>query len=181
MSQAVTVSIRRTVAPGHIDEVTRWVQAGVNLANKFPGFLGSGWIRQSSDGDDWQMLYRFADEASLEQWERSTQRGQWLVVGRELVVSETHRRLSGIEGWFDEQPLAVEPVAPPRWKQAVSIFLGFAPTNIVFTLLTAHFVPGWNEIPLGWRTLLSVSILTPVMVYVVLPFVTARLRNWLSR
>lgn len=181
MNQAITVSIHRTVAPGHIDEVTRWVQAGVNLANKFPGFLGSGWIRQSPDGDEWQMLYRFADESALERWERSPQRGDWLSRGSELVLSETHRRLSGIEGWFDERPVAVAPPAPPRWKQAVSIFLGFAPTNLVFTLLTTRFVPGWSEIPLGWRTLLSVSLLTPVMVYAVLPFVTARLRGWLSR
>ena len=35
----ITVSIRREVDPAHIAEATAWVQTGVNLANKYPGFL----------------------------------------------------------------------------------------------------------------------------------------------
>ena len=72
------------------------------------------------------------------------------------------------------------PVAPPRWKQAVSIWLGFFPVNLVFTLLVTLFVPGWNDLPTALKVFLTTTALTPLMTYWILPFVTARLRNWLS-
>ena len=80
-SEPITVSIRREVDPGRIAEATVWVQTGVNLANRYPGFLGSGWVRAGEHSDVWHMLYRFADEASLEAWERSPERTWWLEGG----------------------------------------------------------------------------------------------------
>ena len=44
-TEPITVSIRREVDPDRIAEATVWVQTGVNLANRYPGFLGSGWVR----------------------------------------------------------------------------------------------------------------------------------------
>ena len=48
-----------------------WVQAGTSMAEKFDGFLGSGWVRPSEDSPDWHMLYRFADAEALAAWEAS--------------------------------------------------------------------------------------------------------------
>ncbi|WP_395244966.1 antibiotic biosynthesis monooxygenase [Agromyces sp. MMS24-K17] len=204
-NQPITVSIRREVDPSRISEATAWVQTGVNLANKYPGFLGSGWIRAGEHSTDWHMLYRFADEASLEAWERSGERGWWLSMGEGFVRSERSRRRTGIEGWFDEPAtgsIAVTdasggasaasqsgavgadgapslPAAPPRWKQAVTIWLGFFPVNLAFGYLTAP-IPGWGELPLWLRALATTLVLTPVMTYWVLPFVTRSLRGWLA-
>ena len=44
-SEPITVSIRREVDPDRVAEATVWAQTGVNLANRYPGFLGSGWVR----------------------------------------------------------------------------------------------------------------------------------------
>ena len=181
----VTVSITRSVQPERIAEVTLWVQAGVNLANRYPGFLGSGWVRAAEGSDDWHMLYRFADQALLESWETSDDRTAWLEEGRELVVESRVERRTGIEGWFDAPgeeagDLGV-PFAPPRWKQATSIFIGFLPVNLAFTLLVTTFVPGWNGLPTALKVLLTTMVLTPIMAYWVLPRVTALLRPWLQR
>ncbi len=43
-----------------------------------------------------------------------------------------------------QQPV---PAAPPRWKQAVTIWVGFFPTNLAASWLLASF-PGFAEIPL---------------------------------
>ena len=108
-------------------------------------------------------------------------------------------RRTGIEGWFDapfathiesrtttdaapatgpiQQPI---PAAPPRWKQAVTIWLGFFPTNLLASWLLG-FVPGFVEWPLWARVLLATVLLTPVMTYAVLPWVTRMLRPWLQR
>jgi antibiotic biosynthesis monooxygenase (ABM) superfamily enzyme len=181
----VTVSITRSVYPERIPEVTRWVQAGVNLANRYPGFLGSGWVRSAQDSDDWHMLYRFADQRLLEAWETSEDRALWLHEGRDLVVESRVERRTGIEGWFDAPGEASAdlgvPFAPPRWKQATSIFIGFLPVNLAFTLVVTTFVPGWNGLPTALKVLLTTVVLTPIMAYWVLPKVTALLRPWLQR
>ena len=104
----------------------------------------------------WHMLYRFASEETLEAWERSPERSWWLSMGEGFVRSERSRRRTGIEGWFDEPATGSVPVAdaaasgggdadlppaPPRWKQAVTIWLGFFPVNLLFAYLVAP-VPG---------------------------------------
>lgn len=176
----VTVSITRRVDPGRLSEVTRWVQAGVNLANAHEGFLGSGWVRARADSHEWHMLYRFADEASLEAWESSDDRADWLYEGRELVEVSRVERRTGIEGWFDE-PQPGAPAAPPRWKQAVTIWLGFFPLSLAFTYLTFYLVPGWHQLwPLA-TVLITTLCLTPTMTYFLLPFVTRLLHPWLAR
>ena len=186
-AQPITVSIRREVDPARIPEVTAWVQAGVNLANRYPGFLGSGWIRQGADSHVWHMLYRFASERTLAAWEDSSERQWWLSTGEGLIRSERSTRRTGIEGWFDEPtgstPTVDEPAlppAPPRWKQAVAIWLGFFPVNLVFSYLVGG-IPGWEALPIWLHSLALTLVLTPLMTYFVLPWVTRLLQPWLHR
>ena len=171
----ITVSITRAVDPDRIPDVTRWVQAGVNLANRYPGFLGSGWVRQGADSVHWHMLYRFADATLLEKWESSDDRRRWLEGGRELVRESRVEKRTGIEGWFDEPVSDTAP--PPRWKQATSIWLGFFPVNLVFTLLVTTLLPGWNDLATALKVLFTTLVLTPIMAYWVLPAVTRLLRR----
>ncbi|QJW37865.1 antibiotic biosynthesis monooxygenase [Cellulosimicrobium protaetiae] len=182
----VTVAIERRVLPENVPAVTRWVQTGVNLANRYPGFLGSGWVRASAGSHDWHMLYRFADAATLDAWETSPDRVRWLAQGRGLVEETRVERRTGIEGWFDtpttaDAAPAGAPVAPPRWKQSVSIWLGFFPVNLAFTLLVGGLVPAWDDVPVVPRVLATTLVLTPVMTYLVLPRVTRLLAPWLAR
>ncbi len=184
-SEAVTVSIRREVDPDHIPEVTAWVQAGVNLANRYPGFLGSGWICADADSHVWHMLYRFASADTLDAWENSAERAWWLSTGRGFVRSERTTRRTGIEGWFDGPGTTTVTVvddktAPPRWKQATTIWLGFFPVNLVFSYIIG-LLPGWDIAPVWLRVLLTTLVLTPIMAYWVLPFVTRSLHSWLAR
>lgn len=193
-SEPITVSIRREVDPERISEATAWVQTGVNLAAKYPGFLGSGWVRAGEGSQVWHMLYRFANEATLEAWEGSAERTWWLSMGEGFVRSERSKRRTGIEGWFDDPATGSVPAAdaaasgsldelppaPPRWKQAVTIWLGFFPVNLVFTLLVTAYLPGWNELAVVWKVLVTTLLLTPVMTFWALPFVTRLLRRWLA-
>ena len=73
------------------------------------------------------------------------------------------------------------PTAPPRWKQAVIIGLGFYPVNLAFTLLAVALIPGWRSFWPLLTVLVSTLVLTPVMTYWVLPFITRMLRPWLQR
>lgn len=184
--QPITVSIERAVDPARITEATAWVQAGIQLANKHQGFLGSGWVRAGEDSETWHMLYRFSDERTLTAWEDSPERQWWLSTGRDFAREARVERRTGIEGWFDEpvektiqvSDAAPVSVAPPRWKQAVSIWLGFFPVNLAFSLLIA-LVPWWDDLAILWRVLITTLVLTPIMTFWVLPAVTRTIRPWL--
>ena len=177
----VTVAITRRVRPEDELLMQAWVHAGTSLAERFPGFLGTGWVRPAADSTDWHMLYRFDSPQSLEHWERSTERTRWLRSAQDLVEHTRVEHRTGIEGWFDEPAersvSEVPPPAPPRWKQAVVIWVAFFPTNLLFTWLLAPLLGHW---PLALRVLVSTLLLTPLMTYLVLPRVTALLQPWLT-
>ena len=183
VSAPVTVSITRHVDPSHTDEMLAWVRAGTALAARFDGFLGTGWVRPGGGSDAWHMLYRFEDDDSLARWEASPQRRWWLGAAQGLVGESQMERRTGIEGWFDPPTgydvadLRPQPKAPPVWTQAVVIWLGFFPLNLLVTWLATLLVP---ELNLALRVLASTLVLTPIMTYVVLPRITAALEWWLQ-
>ena len=163
--QPITVSITRIVDPERAKEVAAWARAGQDLLSASPGYLGSGWVRPDPESPEWHMLFRFADAASLEHWQNSPE-----------------ERRTGIEGWFDA-PAAVEVITPaasgpPRWKQMIAIFLVFYPLSLATNWAIAPFTHDWL-LPL--RVLLLVSIVSPIMTYLALPFITRALRPWLMR
>lgn len=181
----VTVSVTRHIDPSQSTEMLAWVQAGTSLAERFDGFLGSGWVRPSEDSAEWHMLYRFADAASLGVWEASPQRAWWLEAAQGRIEATRVERRTGIEGWFDE-PTSVDtetatpgsPKAPPRWKQMVTIFLVFFPLSLVANWVVSQTIADW---PLAGRVLASVLVMTPLMTYVFLPWITRRMAWWLHR
>jgi antibiotic biosynthesis monooxygenase (ABM) superfamily enzyme len=182
---AVTVAITRRVDPGKTAEMAAWVRAGASLAETFPGFLGTGWVRPEVGSTEWHMLYRFADARSLAHWEESDQRKWWLSSAEGFVEHTRVERRTGIEGWFDPPRSAPEesapsaaPAAPPRWKQAVTIWLGFFPVSLLSAFLLMPHIDTLNTV---LKTLISTLVLTPIMTYLVLPRVTRLLQPWLKR
>ena len=93
MTGPVTVSITRRVDPSQEDQMLAWLRAGTELAERFDGFLGSGWIRPTEGSSEWHMLYRFRSPEALEAWELSAQRRWWLDSAQGFVAeaSREHR------------------------------------------------------------------------------------------
>nr|WP_209906659.1 antibiotic biosynthesis monooxygenase [Paeniglutamicibacter psychrophenolicus] len=178
----ITVSITRTVLPEHHRRFNAWVQAGQVLAREWDGYLGSGWIRTAPDSNEWHVLYRFSSAKALAAWDESEERRWWIDSAAELVEITKVEHRTGIEGWF-EQPgdtnlTIAETVVPPRWKQAVSIFLPFFPLSLLSNFLLMPFLGDW---PLVLAVLLNICILTPLMTYIFLPVTTQLLRPWLHK
>jgi len=177
----VTVSFTRRADPAHAREMTAWIRAGLGMAEGFPGFLGGGWVRPRGGADEWHMLCRFADQQSLAAWDSSPERQWWLRSAQGLAeVTRTERR-TGIEGWFDA-PVAAEVSAPapravpPRWKQAVTIWLVFFPLNLLATVTLGTLLA---DVHVALRVAVVTLTLTPIMTYLLLPWVTKRLEWWL--
>jgi hypothetical protein len=184
----ITVAIERTVDSDLDRYAQAWVRHGVDLASYFSGFLGAGWVRESRGSKRWHMLYRFEDPATLEAWERSPERQQWLASGAGFASESRMERRTGIEGWFDAPQgvvvdgdrVEIRPVAaaPPVWKQMIIVWLAFFPMNVLVTSLLT-LIPGFDELLLPLRLLISTVILTPIMVGLILPFITRLAAPWL--
>ena len=182
----VTVAVTRHVDPAHAAQMLAWIGAGTTLVERFPGFLGAGWVRPAVDSEDWHILYRFDSPQSLAAWEASDQRGWWLRSAQGIVVDTRRERLTGIEGWFDAPvERAVEDVpgarstprsAPPRWKQMIMIWFAFFPLSLLTSWTLGLLAPDLDLLP---RVLVSTVVMTPVMTYLVLPQLTRRLEWFL--
>ncbi|HEY0507845.1 MAG TPA: antibiotic biosynthesis monooxygenase [Blastococcus sp.] len=178
----VTVSFTRRADPAQTREMTAWVRAGLSMAESFPGFLGGGWVRPRGNADEWHMLCRFADRRSLLAWDCSAERQWWLRSAQGLAeVTRTEQR-TGIEGWFDP-PVAAEVStppgrsAPPRWKQAITIWLVFFPLNLLATVTLGRLL---DDVHVVVRVAALTLVLTPIMAYLLLPWITAQLSWWLQ-
>ncbi|WP_263912114.1 antibiotic biosynthesis monooxygenase [Achromobacter sp. 79A6] len=172
VSAPVTMLVTRHITPERYGDFLSWMRQGEILAAGFPGFLGSGVLQPPEGGDQYQIVLRFNDEASLSRWEKSLPRRMWLERGANLVRASHARRVSGMDAWFGPQSHR----APPRWKQAVSIWLAYFPVLLAFSLLVSEHL---TSLPVFWRALITSVALTPVMVYFCIPFVTRRLDRWL--
>lgn len=186
-AEPITVAITRRVDPARHAELIAWLHAGSALAERFPGYLGAGWVT-SPGSDEWHMLYRFADPETLRSWEDSSQRTWWLESAGGLVEPTRVEKRTGIEGWFDAPEGAVigseggdparakPPTAPPRWKQMVTIFIVFLPLSLVANATLGGLL---DEQPLLLRTVAITLCMTPVMTYLALPWVTRTFAWWL--
>ncbi|KIU53604.1 MULTISPECIES: antibiotic biosynthesis monooxygenase [Pseudomonas] len=168
----VTLMVARRVAEGRYEDLIAWLREGEQLATDFPGYLGSGVLAPPPNDDEFQIIFRFADEKTLHAWEFSASRSAWLARGNGLFQQPHEHRVSGIDGWFG--PALAQ--RPPRWKQAVAIWLAFFPVSLAFNLLFGHWL---GELGLVPRVLLSTLALTPLMVYLFIPLSTHLLASWL--
>ncbi|ALI08395.1 MULTISPECIES: antibiotic biosynthesis monooxygenase [Pseudomonas] len=168
----VTLMVARRVANGRYQDLIAWLREGEQLATDFPGYLGSGVLAPPPQDDEFQIIFRFADEQTLHAWEHSASRTAWLGRGSDLFAHPSEHRVRGIDGWF-----GTVGQRPPRWKQAVAIWLAFFPVSLLFNFLLG---PLLGELGLLSRVLISTVILTPLMVYLFIPMSTHLLANWLN-
>ncbi|MGF0239805.1 antibiotic biosynthesis monooxygenase [Rhodococcus sp. IEGM1300] len=167
----VTLMVARRVADGRYQDLMAWLREGEQLATDFQGYLGSGVLAPPPEDDEFQIIFRFADNQTLHAWEHSASRTAWLARGSDLFADPTEHRVSGIEGWF-----GATGQRPPRWKQAVAIWLAFFPVSLLFNFVLGPLLGEMSLLP---RVFVSTLCLTPLMVYLFIPLSTHLLAGWL--
>jgi len=171
-TEPVTLMVARRVRDGRYHDLLAWLHEGEQLAADFPGYLGSGVLAPPPDDDEFQIVFRFTNEQTLDSWEHSASRRAWLQRGGELFAQPHERRARGIDAWFGNNDSA----QPPRWKQSVAIWLAFFPVSLLFNMLFGGML---SELSLVMRILLSTLALTPLMTYLFIPLSTRLLAPWL--
>ncbi|GAA0566233.1 antibiotic biosynthesis monooxygenase [Halomonas salifodinae] len=169
----VTLMVARRVARGRYPDFMAWLDEGRELAADFRGYLGSGVLAPPPGDDEYQIIFRFGDAETLDAWEHSASRRSWLARGEGLYLAPHEHRATGLDSWFR----AAGGQTPPRWKQAVAIWLAFFPVSLGHQLL---FGEALASLPLVLRVLATTLMLTPVMVFLFIPLVTRWLAPWLN-
>jgi antibiotic biosynthesis monooxygenase (ABM) superfamily enzyme len=95
----------------------------------------------------------------------------WLERGAQLVRASHARRVSGMDAWFGPARSA-----PPRWKQAISIWVVYFPTLLLVSVL---FQAQLATLSVFWRVFLTTASMTPVLSFILIPLVTRLLHGWL--
>lgn len=171
----VTVTVARRVAPGREHEFEDWYDGIIGAASRHPGFLGAGILRPHRTGEDWHVVYRFADAEALRRWEASDERARWLREADDLIEETTGvQRVSGLETWF-AMPGRTAP-APARWKMFLVTLAAIIPLVLLMNLAVLPLIGGW---PLVARTLVFSGTLTGLMTWVVMPRMTRLFRRFL--
>ncbi|MCR3840726.1 hypothetical protein K3Z99_27360, partial [Pseudomonas aeruginosa] len=101
----VTLLVARRVAAGRYRDFLAWQREGEALAADFPGYLGSGALAPPAGGDEFQMIFRFADDATLAAWVHSASRQAWLERGqRQLAEVGAGAEVEGQRDREERQP-----------------------------------------------------------------------------
>ncbi|WP_417791386.1 antibiotic biosynthesis monooxygenase [Stutzerimonas xanthomarina] len=173
-TEPVTLMVARRVRDGRYHDLLAWLHEGEELAADFPGYLGSGVLAPPPGDDEFQIVFRFVDEQTLDHWGHSASRRAWLLRGSELFGQPLEHRARGIDAWFG----GTDSPSPPRWKQSVAIWLAFFPVSLLFNTLFGGML---GEVSLVLRILISTLALTPLMTYLFIPLSTRLLASWLQR
>jgi antibiotic biosynthesis monooxygenase (ABM) superfamily enzyme len=177
--QPVTVIVSRRVKPEAVSAFETLSDEMSRRASQFDGYMGATLFRPvSPDDPEYRMIFKFTDEASLAEWERSEERAEMLEKLEGLLISPTEReKVSGLVTWFSlpsQNP--VKP--PPRYKMTIVSWLALYPAA---TLIFWLFGPWLAHLPLLLRTLVVTAVLMILMSYVLMPIMTKRFAFWLFR
>ncbi len=171
---AIHVAITRRVNPGCEAEFQQALRDFIRASLEHSGVLGVHMLvpPPNSGIREYGILRTFADESEREAFYRSALFAAWQARVAPLTEGEPeYRQLSGLEAWFRTgQPL------PPRWKMAVTTFLGVYPTSVALSLSVGEVVRGW---PLLASSFAFAMCMVVLLTWVVMPVVTRVVHPWL--
>jgi len=174
-SLPAVVAIARRVKPGYEAEFETAVRGVTLAASTFPGYLGSEVFHPPTRRGEWQLILRFDTLTHLQEWEASPICQGWIARAEAFTEMPRVSRVNGLEAWFT-LPEIPSASPPPKWKTAIVSAVGLYPVISVLPMLLR---PITSSSPAWLSTLVSISIMMPLMTWVVMPQVTQLFRGWL--
>ena len=175
-SHPVSVVVSRRVAPDQGAAFEAALRELLDLAASQPGHRAGEVLRgqSASDGRDYHIVYRFADDASLRAWEAVPARRALVERIDKLAGEAGRRRLTGLEAWFDLPP---GQAPPPRHRMALLTWVGIWP---LVSLALWAVAPRLGSLPFLARTAFITALTVLAMTYVVMPRLARFAAPWLQ-
>lgn len=170
------VAIAHRVKPGFeaaFEEATRGV---ILAASTFPGYLGSDVLYPQTKRGQWQLILRFETPENLKNWEESPICQGWIARAEALTIDNPNViRVNSLEAWFALPEIPNAP-PPPKWKTAIVSAVGLYP---IISIMPNLLRPITSGLPFWLANLVSISIMMPLMTWVIMPQVTRLFKGWL--
>jgi len=172
----VTTIVRHAILPGKMAAFEVWSKRIRTACRTYTGYLGSEVIKPvDSGGTTVTSIFRFNCYANLETWMQSAERLALLEEASDFSAGPLEViQYESLEYMF---PSSADGKPPSREKMAVVTFAGLvAPVYFVPPLVVDYITKEPILI-----TITSLAIITPLMVYAIMPILTKISASWLSR
>lgn len=178
LHEPVTVMFTEYVRPDRIEDFEQW-SAGVHSdARQSSGFISVDVIRPTSgDVFEYTTLMKFDSYENLKRWSDSASLAHWMEQLPALLIVKTQPQSSvGMQLWFDRPGTPHPLIKPPFWKSSV---VGVISVYPLVVLLNWGLAPVTQAFPEKIALLVNVIVLSALLTYPVMPWVTRLLRGWL--
>jgi uncharacterized protein len=171
----IHIAITRRVRPGCEAEFQRALREFFGKSFSHGGVLGATMIVPPPDSDsrEFGILRTFADEKERDDFYTSPLFKAWEEKCRPLTEKDSWsaRPLHGLEAWFrsPQNP-------PPRWKMALTTFVGVFPTAAILSLTLGAAIRTW---PFILSSVVFNAAMVALLTWVVMPAVTRACHGWL--
>lgn len=172
----VTTIVRHSILPGKLDVFEAWSARIRAACRTYKGYLGAEIIKPvDGEGTTVTSIFRFDCYANLEVWMQSDERLKLLDETEGFCAGAPEiSQYESLEYLF---PIGASGKPPSREKMALVTFLGLvAPVFFIPKLVIAYI----TQVPI-LVTITSLAIITPLMVYAIMPLLTRIARPWLNR
>ncbi|MGB3493658.1 MAG: antibiotic biosynthesis monooxygenase [Elainellaceae cyanobacterium] len=179
-SEPVTLVISEVVDPDRIADYEAWTQGINQAARQFEGFIAVEVLRPRDNAySEYVVIVRFDSYEHLRHWVTSSLYQRWIEKSRGLISRRSLRQMtSGMEIWFSQPRNTPKPTSPPLpyYKKVVLGVLAVYPLILLSNaLLGALLAP----LPSHLGLLISVTFVSALLTYPVMPMLTKILDFWL--
>jgi antibiotic biosynthesis monooxygenase (ABM) superfamily enzyme len=176
-NEPVAALFNVTVKQGKEQDFETLMHEVHKVARKFPGHMGVTTLKNPSRKGSFQTILHFDSTKNLEGWLNSPQRKKVMKPIDKIADSNSLRKATGLETWFDIPGQQVTP--PPRWKMALTTSIAIYPLSLLYGLFVAAHILRW---PVELRSLVLPAFAPTILTYLFMPFLTQRvLKRWLYK
>ena len=177
-SAPLTLVISEVVRPDRIQEYESWVKDFLKVVEQYDGFVGVDVLRPGDHTHpEYVIIVIFKGFGNLKNFQESASFDEWLSKAQEFIVGEAHiQKAAGYELWFTLPDESRFMPKPAYYKMVI------VSTIAVFSLVLivgAVLGPLIEGLPFLLSLLISITAVSALMTYPVLPFLTHWLNFWL--
>ncbi len=177
-SEPVTLVISEAVEPDRLDDYEAWTTGINNAAQQAEGFLGVEVLHpRDNEYAEYVVIVRFDSYAHLRRWVTSPTYQRWIEKSQGLISRRSLRHMTlGMEIWFSNPHASSEASQPPYYKKVVLGVLAVYPLILLANILLGSLL---EPLPPRLGLLISVTFVSALLTYPVMPMLTKLLDFWL--
>lgn len=171
----IHLAITRRVRPGCEAEFQQALREFIQSSFEQDGVWGASMLTPLPEATsrEYGILRTFGSAAERDAFYRSPEFIAWEKRAGALTEgAPVYRELHGLEAWF-----RLPNLPPPRWKMAVVTFAGVYVITLFLQFALGPVLRAW---PLIVGNAAFNLIVVPALTWVIMPFLTRLLRDWLT-